>query len=84
MKKLGMKVLVQDCFNRQWLRKSKEWTKKVAEAKIFRTVEAALRFCVHHKVRRAEIVLRFDLAKQGVRIPVSDECRDRTITRGSN
>jgi hypothetical protein len=70
-----MKVLVQNCQTREWLREPEEWTANIKLAKTFPTSVEALRYCQEHRISKTQIVLRFGDERFDVKIPVSDECR---------
>ena len=72
-----MNILIENCKTHQFLKTLGTWTSNLAEAKFFQNSTEALKFCNEHEIPKAQILLKFSDARYDVKLPVSEECRDK-------
>lgn len=69
-----MRVLVKDCDARRFLKEEDRWTENPAEAMDFPSSFAAVTFCIHHHIQKAEVILKAQNDRYDVHLPFSPEC----------
>jgi len=72
-----MKILLQNCATREFLKSLGSWTNDAGEAMEFKSSSEALDFCFLHRPELGEIqiVMKFSDGQYDMAFPVTDGCR---------
>lgn len=71
-----MRILIQNCKNKEFLTPGQFWTSDQTAAAVFGSTTLAMKHANAHHLTDVQIVLKFPEDRYDVRIPLSDGCRD--------